>query len=88
MPEGDIRTRIVAAVGEDGARELLDVLTRSDADRTGMSPRYVEGLLADLRDPDDDGSGGTPGRSTSTPGYCPGSSRAGQVQAGPPGPRY
>jgi hypothetical protein len=32
----DIRARVVSAVGEAGARELLDVLTRSEADRAAL----------------------------------------------------
>jgi hypothetical protein len=35
----DIRVRIVAAIGEEGARELLDVLTRSEADRAALIGR-------------------------------------------------
>jgi hypothetical protein len=35
----DIRARIVGAVGEAGARELLDVLTRSEADRAALIGR-------------------------------------------------
>jgi hypothetical protein len=34
-----IRARIVAAVGEAGAAELLDVLTRPDADRAALIGR-------------------------------------------------
>ena len=35
----DIGARIVAAAGEAGARELLDVLTRPDADRAALIGR-------------------------------------------------
>lgn len=50
--------RIVAAVGEDGASELLDVLTRSDADRAALIGRlhqradaeWMAELLIDLEE--------------------------------------
>jgi hypothetical protein len=35
----DWAARVVAAVGEDGARELLDVLSRPDADRAALIGR-------------------------------------------------
>ncbi len=35
----DLGPRIVSAVGEPAARELLDVLTRSDADRAALIGR-------------------------------------------------
>jgi hypothetical protein len=35
----DISARVVAAVGEACARELLDVLTRSEADRAALIGR-------------------------------------------------
>jgi hypothetical protein len=52
----DIGARIVAAVGEDGARELLDVLTRPEADRAALIGRihqrqdaaWLAELLIDL----------------------------------------
>jgi hypothetical protein len=39
MMNDDFRSRIVAAVTEDGAAELLDVLTRPDADRAALIGR-------------------------------------------------
>jgi hypothetical protein len=39
LDQDSIRTRVVAAVGEGGARELLDVLTRSEADRAALIGR-------------------------------------------------
>jgi hypothetical protein len=54
--------RIVAALGEPAARELLDVLTRSDADRAALIGRlhlredasWLTELLIDIEsDPDD-----------------------------------
>ena len=36
---GGVRPRIVAAVGEAGACELLDVLTRPEADRAALIGR-------------------------------------------------
>jgi hypothetical protein len=48
----DIRARVAGAVGEGGARELLDVLTRSEADRAALigrlSLRADAGWLAEL----------------------------------------
>jgi hypothetical protein len=38
----EIGTRIIAAVGEAGARELLGVLTRSEADRAALVGRLLE----------------------------------------------
>jgi hypothetical protein len=54
----DIRDRIVAAVGEAGAAELLDVLTRPDADRAVLIGRlhqredaaWLAELLIDLEE--------------------------------------
>jgi hypothetical protein len=54
----DIAVRVVAAVGEAGARELLDVLTRSEADRAALIGRlslradaeWVAELLIDLEE--------------------------------------
>jgi hypothetical protein len=47
-----IAGRVVAAVGEHGARELLDVLTRSEADRAALigrlSLRADGGWLAEI----------------------------------------
>lgn len=51
----DVGARIVAALGEPGARELLDVLERSDADRAALigrlyardDARWVAELLMD-----------------------------------------
>jgi hypothetical protein len=52
----DIRSRVIGAVGEAGARELLDVLTRSEADRAALIGRlslradaeWLAELLLDL----------------------------------------
>jgi hypothetical protein len=58
----DLGCRIVAALGEPAARELLDLLTRPDADRAALIGRLHlrddAGWLADLlieieSDPDD-----------------------------------
>jgi hypothetical protein len=38
----DIGARIVAAVGEAGARELLDSLTRPEADRAALIGRLAQ----------------------------------------------
>ena len=38
----DIGARIMAAVGEAGARELLDALTRPEADRAALIGRLVQ----------------------------------------------
>ena len=54
----DIRSRVIGAVGEAGARELLDVLTRSGADRAALIGRlllradgeWVAELLIDLEE--------------------------------------
>lgn len=54
----DIARRVVAAVGEAGARELLDVLTRSDEDRAALIGRlslradgeWLAELLIDLEE--------------------------------------
>lgn len=51
-----IAARVIAAVGEAGARELLDVLTRPDADRAALIGRlhlradceWLAELLVDL----------------------------------------
>jgi hypothetical protein len=53
-----VRARIVGAVGEGGARELLDVLTRSEADRAALIGRlslradteWLAELLIDLEE--------------------------------------
>lgn len=53
-----IGARIVAAVGEAGARELLDVLTRPDGDRAALIGRlhqradgeWLAELLIDLEE--------------------------------------
>jgi hypothetical protein len=37
-----LRSRVVAAVGEVGARELLDALTRSEADRAALIGRLTQ----------------------------------------------
>jgi hypothetical protein len=58
IDRGDISVRIVAAVGEAGARELLDVLTRPDADRAALIGRlhqredaeWLAELLIDLEE--------------------------------------
>jgi hypothetical protein len=58
----DLGWRIVAAIGEIAARELLDVLTRSDADRAALIGRlslrddatWLAELLIEIEsDPDD-----------------------------------
>ena len=57
MPVG-IGDRVVAALGEPAARELLDVLERSDADRAALIGRlhvrddaaWLSELLMDLED--------------------------------------
>ena len=41
MGPDEIATRIVAAVGEAGARELLDVLARPEADRAALIGRLA-----------------------------------------------
>jgi hypothetical protein len=54
----DIGERVVAALGEPAARELLDVLQRSDADRAALIGRlhirddaaWLAELLMDLED--------------------------------------
>lgn len=54
----DVGQRVVAALGEPGARELLDVLERSDADRAALigrlyaedDARWLAELLVDLED--------------------------------------
>jgi hypothetical protein len=54
----DIGQRVVAALGEDDARELLEVLERSDADRAALIGRlhvrddaaWLAELLMDLED--------------------------------------
>ena len=54
----DVGARVVAALGEPGARELLDVLERSDADRAALIGRlhvrddaqWLAKLLIDLQD--------------------------------------
>lgn len=54
----DIGARIIAAVGETGARELFDVLTRSEADRAALIGRlslrddgeWLTELLIDLKE--------------------------------------
>jgi hypothetical protein len=60
MPE--VGARIVAALGEPAARELLDVLTRPDASRAALIGRlhlredvaWLAELLMDIEtDPDD-----------------------------------
>jgi hypothetical protein len=38
----DLGSRIVAALGGPGARELLDVLTRSEADRAALIGRLYQ----------------------------------------------
>ena len=56
--DDEIGARVVAALGEPGARELLDVLERSDADRAALIGRlhvrddalWLAGLLIDLED--------------------------------------
>ena len=57
MPE-DVGARVVAALGEPAARELLDVLERSDVDRAALigglhardDARWLAELLIDLED--------------------------------------
>ena len=58
----DLGARIVAALGEPAARELLDVLTRDDTDRAALIGRlhkrhdttWLAELLMDIEsDPDD-----------------------------------
>jgi hypothetical protein len=54
----DLGARVVAALGEAGARELLDVLTRSEADRAALIGRlslradaeWLAELLIDLEE--------------------------------------
>jgi hypothetical protein len=54
----DVGARVVAALGEAGARELLDVLERSDADRAALigqlhvrdDTAWLAELLMDLED--------------------------------------
>jgi hypothetical protein len=54
----DFGRRIVGAVGESGARELLDILTRSEEDRAALIGRlhvradgeWLAELLADLEE--------------------------------------
>jgi hypothetical protein len=62
MEPQDTLPRIVAALGGPAARELLDVLTRSDADRAALIGRlhlrkdatWLAELLIDIEsDPDD-----------------------------------
>lgn len=43
MYHDEIATRVVAAVGEAGARQLLDVLTRREADRAALIGRLAQG---------------------------------------------
>ena len=58
MDQDTVRSRIVAAVGEAGAAELLDVLTRPDADRAALIGRlhqrqdaeWLAELLIDLEE--------------------------------------
>jgi hypothetical protein len=55
---GDIGQRVVAALGEPAARELLEILERSDADRAALIGRlharddaaWLAELLMDLED--------------------------------------
>jgi hypothetical protein len=57
VPEG-VGERVVAALGEPAARQLLDVLERSDADRAELIGRlhvrddaaWLADLLMDLED--------------------------------------
>lgn len=57
MPEG-IGQRVVAALGEPAARELLEILERTDADRAALigrlhardDARWLATLLIDLED--------------------------------------
>lgn len=42
MDHDDIGARIVAAVGVTGARELLDALTRPEADRAALIGRLAQ----------------------------------------------
>jgi hypothetical protein len=62
MASRDLGSRVVAALGEPAARELLDVLTRSDADRAALIGRlllrddasWLGELLIEIEsDPDD-----------------------------------
>jgi hypothetical protein len=54
----DVGARVVAALGESGARELLEVLERPDADRAALIGRlharddaaWLADLLMDLED--------------------------------------
>jgi hypothetical protein len=54
----DVGSRVVAAVGEAGAGELLDVLTRTEADRAALIGRlslradgdWLAELLIDLEE--------------------------------------
>jgi len=54
----DVGERVVAALGEPGARELLEVLERSDAERAALIGRlhvrddaaWLAELLMDLED--------------------------------------
>ena len=58
MVTEDIGACVVGALGEPAARELLDVLERSDADRAGLigrlhardDARWLAELLIDLED--------------------------------------
>lgn len=58
VDRGDVGSRVVAAVGEAGAAELLDVLTRSEADRAALIGRlavradgdWLTELLIDLEE--------------------------------------
>lgn len=58
MDPGEIASRVVAAVGEAGARELLDVPTRSESDHAAMIGRlslradaeWLAELLIDLEE--------------------------------------
>jgi hypothetical protein len=58
MADEDIGARVVAALGEPAARELLDALERSDADRAALigrlyardDARWLAELLMDLED--------------------------------------
>jgi hypothetical protein len=49
---GDIRSRVIGAVGEAGARELLDVLTRSEVARAALIGRLSQRADADC-EPED-----------------------------------
>jgi hypothetical protein len=56
VDHNEIATRVIAAVGEAGARELLDALTRPEADRAALIGRlalrddaeWLAELLTDL----------------------------------------